>query len=90
MNILKAIFGIIQILPGLITGIENIFGQKTGQKKQDVTVEMVGNVITGMELVSGKDIIDAAGFQAGLKMVIDGVVQMLNASVWHKAPELKS
>lgn len=85
MNFLKAFLRGVALLPSLIQGIEAIFGAKTGETKKDAALQIVSAAINVTDAVSGKNIVDAAGFSAGLSQVIDGVVACLNASIWAKA-----
>jgi hypothetical protein len=84
MVFLNVLLKIVGFVPTIINLVESLFGKKTGQQKQDAAVSLVGQLITASEAVSGKDIVDQAAFQEGLRMVIDGTVKMLNASVWKK------
>lgn len=78
------ILRVLGFLPAILTGVEGLFGSKTGSQKQSTAVSIIGLMLGGIEGVSGKDIVDNDAFQEGLKKVIDGTVQCLNASVWHK------
>jgi hypothetical protein len=81
MGVLLKILGFV---PSIIDLVEKLLGPKTGTAKQETAVSLVGNLVTATNTISGKDIVDPNMFQEGLKMVIDGTVKMLNASVWHK------
>jgi hypothetical protein len=78
------ILRVLGFLPAILTGVEGLFGAKNGQQKQSAALSMVGLMLGGIEGLSGKDIVDNDAFQDGLKKVIDGTIQCLNASVWHK------
>lgn len=84
MGFLGKLLKIITMLPSLIIGVESIFGSKSGKEKQNLIVSFVGSILGIAESIAAKDIVDEDAFQEGLKKAIDGVVQMLNASVWHK------
>jgi hypothetical protein len=78
------ILKVLGYLPALLTGIEGLFGPKSGAQKQSTAISLVGLMFAGIEGISGKDIVDNDKFQEGLKKVIDGTVECLNASVWQK------
>jgi hypothetical protein len=82
MDFLKLFFRSIALLPGVIHGIEALFGAKTGEQKKDAAVEIVGAAINITDAVTRKQIADADKFTQGLSMTIDGVVMCLNASLW--------
>jgi hypothetical protein len=75
----------ITLLPSVIQGIESLFGTGTGEQKKDAALTIVSSAIKVTDAVAQKQIVDAPGFTAGLKAIIDGVVVCLNASIWHKA-----
>jgi hypothetical protein len=64
--------------------VENLFGAKTGDQKKSAVLSIVEATINVADAVEQKTIVDAAGFTAGLSMVVDGVVACLNASIWYK------
>ena len=84
MGFLNKLLQIVAFIPTIVTGIENLFGAKTGSLKKDKAVDLVGLALNISESIQAKDIVDNDAFQEGLKQVIDGTVKMLNASVWHK------
>lgn len=81
---LSALLKIVGFIPSILVGIEGLFGSKTGAQKQATAISLIGTLFAGAEGIAGKDIVDNNAFQEGLKQVIEGVVKMLNASVWHK------
>jgi hypothetical protein len=85
MNFLKLFLRGLALLPSLIQGVEALFGAKTGEQKKDAALSVVSSAINVTDAVTQKQIVDSAGFTAGLSTVIDGVVACLNASIWHKA-----
>lgn len=85
MNFLTILLRGITLVPGVIQGVESLFGSKTGAQKRDAALSIVGSTINLADAVSKKTIADAASFTAGLGQIIDGVVACLNASVWFKA-----
>ena len=84
MGFLNVLLRVVAFLPGFISGAESIFGSGTGKTKQESVVSIIGLIFTGAESISRKDIVDNDKFQSGLKKAIDGVVEMLNASIWYK------
>lgn len=75
----------IAVLPSLITGVEALFGAKTGVDKRQAVIDVAGAAINIVDLVADKQILDPNGFTAGLGQIVDGVVACLNASMWRKA-----
>jgi hypothetical protein len=84
MNFLSKLLQGIAFVPAIVTGVEGLFGQKSGAAKKNAAISFVQTAITATDAVAGKDIIDAGKFQEGLGKVIDGVVLCLNASAWSK------
>ena len=84
MNFLSKLLQGIAFVPAIVTGVEGLFGHKSGTEKKSAVLSFVQTAITATDAVAGKDIVDAGKFQDGLAKVIDGVVQCLNASVWAK------
>ncbi len=84
MNFLAKLLQGIAFVPAIVTGVEGLFGHKSGTEKKSAVLSFVQTAITATDAVAGKDIVDAGKFQDGLAKVIDGVVQCLNASVWAK------
>lgn len=85
MNFLSKLLQGIAFAPAIVTGVEGLFGHKSGAQKKDAAMTLVQNTILATDAIAGSDIIDGGKFQDGLSKVIDGVVQCLNASVWAKA-----
>lgn len=85
MDFLKVFVRGLTLLPGLIHGVEGMFGERSGDEKKKAALEIVGAAIHVADAVEGRQIADAAGFTEGLGKIIDGVVECLNASLWHKA-----
>lgn len=82
MNFLKLFLRGIALLPGVIQAVEGLFGAKTGAQKKDAALAIVKSALNLTDAVSQKQIVNADAFTVGLGMVVDGVVQCLNASVW--------
>lgn len=85
MNFLKLLLRGIAVLPGLIQGIESVYGAKTGDQKKSAALEIVSAAVKMADAIANKTIVDADGFSSGLSAIIDGVVACLNASLWAKS-----
>ena len=84
MDFLKLFLRGISLLPSLIQGVESLYGARTGTQKKDAALAIVSSSIHMADAVSSKQIADADKFTNGLNMVVDGVVECLNASLWAK------
>jgi hypothetical protein len=84
MDFLKLFLRAIALLPSLIQGVEDLYGAKTGMQKKDAAIAIVGSSINIADAVSTRQIADSGKFTDGLNLIVDGVVQCLNASVWAK------
>ena len=84
MNFLSKMLQGIAFVPAIVTGVEGLFGHKSGTEKKNTVLSFVQTAITATDAVAGSNIVDAGKFQDGLSKVIDGVVQCLNASAWAK------
>jgi len=84
MEFLKLFLRGIALVPGLVQGVESLYGAETGAQKKDAALEIVASSLNMADAVSAKHIADAGRFTEGLKMIIDGVVECLNASLWFK------
>jgi predicted phage tail protein len=84
MDFLKLFLRGISLLPSLIQGVEALYGAKSGAQKKEAALAIVGSSINVADAVSTKQIADSGKFTGGLNLIVDGVVQCLNASVWAK------
>lgn len=84
MDFLKVFLREIALLPGVVHGMEAMFGAASGEQKKAAVVEIVGAAINIADAVTMKQIADSGKFTVGLSAIIDGVVTCLNASVWAK------
>ena len=82
MEFLKMFLRGIALVPGLVQGVESLYGAETGVQKKSAALEIVSSSINMADAVSAKHIADAGRFTKGLDMIIDGVVECLNASLW--------
>jgi hypothetical protein len=86
MDFLKLFLRSISLLPSLIQGVEALYGAKSGAQKKDAALAVIGSSINVADAVSTKQIADSTKFTAGLNLIVDGVVECLNASIWSKSP----
>lgn len=84
MDFLKLFLRGISLLPSLVQGLEALYGAKSGAQKKDAALAIVGSSINMADAVSSRQIADSARFTQGLGMIVDGVVECLNASLWAK------
>jgi len=84
MNFLATLLRGIAFVPAVVTGIEGLFGSKSGGDKKDAALQFVGAALSVTDAVANKQIVNEDQFKTGVGQVIDGVVQCLNASVWAK------
>ena len=84
MNFLSKLLQGIAFVPAIVTGVEGLFGHKSGADKKNTAMTLAQSIIQASDTVAGEDIIDPNKFQDGLSKVIDGVVAVLNSSVWAK------
>ena len=84
MDFLQQLLRGIAFVPSLVTGIEGLFGGKSGAEKKDAAMSFLENALAMMDAVAAREIVDPEKFRAGISMAIDGVVQCLNASTWAK------
>jgi hypothetical protein len=85
MDFMKLFLRSIALVPGVIQGVESLFGEKSGMQKKAAALEIVGTAIDLANAVTLKHIADSSKFTAGLNQIIDGVVDCMNASVWSKS-----
>ena len=90
MDFLKLFLRGISVLPSLVQGVEALYGAKSGVQKKDAAISIVSSSINMADAVSTKQIADAPRFTAGLNLIVDGVVECLNASLWADSPVLES
>jgi hypothetical protein len=84
MDFLKLFLRGISLLPSLVQGVEALYGAKTGVQKKDAALAIVCSSINMADAVSTKQIADSSKFTEGLNLIVDGVVECLNASIWAK------
>jgi hypothetical protein len=75
----------IAFIPGVVNGIEGLFGGRSGAEKKDAAMSFVSAALQLSDAVTSRHIVDEEKFKEGLSNVIDGTVLCLNASTWSKA-----
>jgi hypothetical protein len=90
MDFLKLFLRSIALVPSLVQSVELLYGANTGAQKKDAALSIVTSSINVADAVSQKQIADAPKFTAGLNLIVDGVVECLNASLWAKRSESAS
>jgi len=90
MNFLSQLLRGIAFIPALVNGIEGLFSGKTGAQKKDAAMSFLQNALAMTDAISSREIVDPEKFKSGISLVIDGVVQCLNASAWAKQPPAES
>ena len=74
----------LSFLPSIVSGIEGVFSNRSGQEKKNAALSFLESTLSLGEALSNREIVDNEKFRAGLGKMIDGVVDCLNASVWAK------
>ena len=85
MEFLKLFLRGISLLPSLVQGLEALYGAKSGVQKKDAAISIVSSSINMADAVSTRQIVDSTKFTAGLNLIVDGMVDCPNASLWAKA-----
>lgn len=85
MEFLALFLRAISLLPSLIQSVESLYGAKSGAQKKDAALSLVGSSLNLADAVTSRQIADAPKFTAGLSLIVDGVVDCLNASLWAKS-----
>jgi hypothetical protein len=86
MDFLSKLLQGIAFVPAVVNGIENLFGGRSGVEKKNAAISFVQTALSMASAIESREIVDEAGFKAGMSTVIDGVVTCLNASVWATKP----
>jgi hypothetical protein len=84
MNFLAKLLQGITFIPAIVTGVEGVFGAKSGANKKAAALSFVQTALSATDAIADKNIVDPNKFQDGLSKVIDGVVACMNASAWAK------
>lgn len=84
MDFLSQLLRGIAFVPALVSGIEGLFGNKSGSEKKDAAMLFLQNALSTVDAVASREIIDPEKFREGISKIIDGTVACLNASTWCK------
>lgn len=84
MNFLGQLLRGIAFIPALVSGIEGLFGDKSGPEKKDAAMTFMENALATVDAVAAREIRDPLRFKHGISLMIDGAVECLNASTWAK------
>jgi len=87
MDFLSKLLRGISFIPAVVSGIEGLFGTKSGDQKKEAALSFVGSALSMTEAIAARQIVDDGKFREGLSKIIDGTVECLNASVWNKNPQ---
>ena len=72
-------------MPTVVSCIENLFGSsRSGKDKKEAAMSFVQAALSTSEMLANRQVVDEVKFRHGLGVVIDGVVECLNASLWAK------
>ena len=84
MNFLNLLLRGISFVPSLVSAIEGMCANKSGAEKKDAAMAFLENALATVDAVAAREIVEPEKFRQGISLVIDGVVQCLNASAWAK------
>src|ERR1700756_46018 len=84
MNFLNQLLRGISFVPALVSGIEQMFGGKSGSEKKDAAMSFLENALATVDAVAAREIVNPEKFRLGISKIIDGTVQCLNSSTWAK------
>lgn len=87
MEFLSKLLQGLSFLPAIISGIEGLFGSRSGAQKKDAALSFVQAALSMSDAVTNRQIVDEEKFKQGLSKLIDGMVDCLNASVWRKTAQ---
>ena len=87
MNFLNQLLRGIAFIPALVSGIEGLFGGKSGAEKKDAAMTFLESALQTIDAVSAREIVDPGKFRDGISKIVDGTVECLNASAWAKHAE---
>jgi hypothetical protein len=82
MNFVNQLLRGISFVPALVSGIEGLFGSKSGAEKKDAAMSFLENALATADAVAAREIVDPEKFKDGISKIIDGTVECLNASTW--------
>lgn len=88
MNLLSRIFGMLPLIPALVTGIEVIHGEaKQGADKKTMAMQALGLAVGAAETVLPGEQENIQIAQQMASSIIDGAVALFNKNGWpHQTP----
>lgn len=84
MNFLNQLLRGISFIPALVSGIESMFGGKSGVEKKDAAMSFLESSLQTIDAVASREIVEPEKFREGISKIVDGTVECLNASTWAK------
>ncbi len=81
MNFLQKLLQGIAFVPAVVSGIEGLFGSRSGREKKDSAISFVTTALQLSEAVANREIVDEEKFKEGLSKVIEGTVACLTRPV---------
>jgi len=84
MNFLSQLLRGIAFVPALVSGIEGLFGDKSGDEKKDAAMTFIQNALGAADAIAEREIVNPEEFRSGISLIIDGTVKCLNSSAWAK------
>ena len=82
MEFLPRLLQALAFLPGIISSVEGLFGNRSGQQKKESVISFLSAAMQLSEAVTKREIVDETKFREGLSEIVNGVVACLNASSW--------
>ena len=87
MDFMKLFLRALSALPSIIQSVEALYGAQSGPQKREAAIAIVGAAISVFDATASKTIVDPAKFTSALGVIVDGVVDCLNASIWATRPQ---
>jgi len=84
MNFLNQLLRGISFIPALVSGLEGLFGDRSGAEKKNAAMSFLENALATVDAVAAREIVNPEQFREGISKIVDGTVQCLNASTWAK------
>jgi hypothetical protein len=84
MDFLTQLLKGIAFVPQLVNAVEGLFSGKSGAQKKDAALSFVENALATADAIAAREIVDPVKFRDGISQIINGTVECLNASSWHK------
>jgi len=88
MNFLNVLLRAMGFIPSLISGIEQMCANKSGEEKKDAAMSFLQNALAMSDAIAAREIVQPEQFRAGISQIIDGVVLCMNSSAWAKREKI--